>query len=71
MCKKSQISDEFSTKRCSKPEAYCLSLLSSPKYMKKREAKLGLESMFKIIDPSPLPIPDRQSTMLQSGSGDI
>jgi hypothetical protein len=23
-----------------------------------------LESMFKIIDPSPLPIPDRQSKML-------
>ena len=46
--------------------AICLSPLDGPKYEeeKTREAGLGLESMFKIIDPSPLPIPDRQSKML-------
>ncbi len=51
------------TKGCLKPEAYCLSPLGGPKYKKKktREARLGLESMFRIIDPSPLPIPDHQS----------
>ena len=43
-------------KGCSKPEAYCSSPLSGPKYKEKetREARLGLESMFRIIDPSPL-----------------
>jgi hypothetical protein len=53
-------------KGCLKPEAYCSSPLGGPKYKEKktREARLGLESMFRIIDPSPLPIPDRQSKML-------
>jgi hypothetical protein len=48
------------TKGCLKPEAYCLLPLGSPKYKEKktREARLGLESKFRIIDPSPLPIPD-------------
>ncbi len=47
------------TKGCSKPEAYCSLPLGGPKYKEKktREARLGLESMFRIIDPSPLPIP--------------
>jgi hypothetical protein len=56
----------FPTKGCSKPEAYCLLPLGGPKYKEKktREARLGLESMFRIIDPSPLPIPDRQFKML-------
>jgi hypothetical protein len=40
--------------------------LGGPKYKEKktREVRLGLESMFRIIDPSPLPIPDWQSKML-------
>ncbi len=61
------------SKRCSKPEAYCLSPLGGPKYKEKktREARLGLESMFRIIDPSPIPIPDRQSKMHPGGFGDF
>ncbi len=39
-------------KGCSKPEAYCSSPLGGPKYKEKktREARLSLESMFRIID---------------------
>jgi hypothetical protein len=32
---------------------------------KEQELGLGLESMVKMIDPSPLPIPDRKSKMFQ------
>jgi hypothetical protein len=30
-----------------------------------------LESMFRIIDPSPLPIPDRQSKMIPPSTSNI
>ncbi len=61
------------TKGCSKPEAYCSLPLGGPKYKEKktREARLGLESMLRIIDPSPLPIPDRQSKMLPPSTSNI
>jgi hypothetical protein len=39
-----------STKRCSKPEAYCLSPLSGSKYEKRtKKRRLGLESMLKLL----------------------
>jgi hypothetical protein len=36
-----------------------------------KETRLGLESMFKIIDSSPDLIPDWQSKMLLGGFGDF